>query len=224
MTLTAPIPATLPPAAVIFDCDGVVVDSEPPLFVELQKDLAERGLDLPMHELHERFVGGTVSGIGVIARRMGADIPPDWTAQFYERVYAVLAKDTPLIPGILDLLDTLDARGIPYAIGSNGSARKMQITLGQHPGLIPRFKGLLSGQDMGTPKPAPDLYLAAARLLDTPPERCVVVEDSGTGARAARAAGITCYGYAPQGDDERLLAEGALIFRDMAELPGLWRL
>lgn len=212
------------PKAVIFDCDGVVVDSEPPLFAELQKDLAERGLDLPLQDLHERFVGGTVPGIGVIARQMGADIPDDWASQFYERVYRVLAEHAPLIPGILDVLDALDALDIPYAIGSNGSPRKMQVTLGQHPGLSARFRGLLSGQTIGAPKPAPDLYLAAAKLLDTDPKDCVVVEDSATGARAARAAGIRCFGYAPEGDGARLLAENAILFGDMRDLPRLWGL
>lgn len=212
------------PAAVIFDCDGVVSDSEPPLFAELQMDLAEHGLNLPMDRLHELFVGGTIPGIGVTARQMGADLPDDWTERFHRRVYAVLARNTPLIPGILTVLDTLDRHGIPYAIGSNGSGEKMQITLGQHHGLMARFTGLLSGQDMGKPKPAPDLYLAAARLLDTPPERCAVVEDSATGARAAKAAGIPCFGYAPHGDAAALRAENATIFRSMADLPGLWGL
>lgn len=227
MTIATPaalppvLPLAIPPKAVIFDCDGVIVDSEPPLFAELQKDLAGRGLNLSQHELHERFVGGSVPGIGVAARKMGADIPDDWATVFYERVYQVLAEHAPLVPGILDVLNALDARGIPYAIGSNGAPRKMQITLGQHPGLSARFKGLLSGQAIGAPKPAPDLYLAAAKLLNTPPDDCVVIEDSGTGARAAKAAGIRCYGYAPEGDGARLLAENAILFRDMRDLPRL---
>ena len=132
---------------------------------------------------------------------------------------APLALGTPLVPGILAVLDALDAAGVPYAMGSNGSAEKMQITLGQH-GLIPRFKGLFSGQTLGKPKPAPDLYLHAAAALGVDPSACVVIEDSPTGARAARLAGMRCMGYAPQGD-AALAAEGAVLFSDMKDLPAL---
>ena len=117
-------------------------------------------------------------------------------------------------------LDALDAASIPFAIGSNGSDEKMQITLGQH-GLIPRFKGLFSGQTLGKPKPAPDLYLHAARALGANPAHCVVIEDSPTGARAAKAAGMRCMGYAPHGPADHLANEGAIPFTRMTELPAL---
>jgi HAD superfamily hydrolase (TIGR01509 family) len=153
---------------------------------------------------------------------MGADIPPGWAADFYERLYARLAEGTPLIPGILDVLDRLDAAGVPYAIGSNGTGRKMGITIGQHPALAARLEGrMFSGIDLKMIKPAPDLYLHAAQAVGADPVACVVVEDSPTGARAARAAGMRCMGFAPQGDGAALAAEGAVIFRAMAELPAL---
>ena len=123
------------------------------------------------------------------------------------------------MPGILTVLDALDAASIPFAIGSNGSDDKMQITLGQH-GLIPRFKGLFSGQTLGKPKPAPDLYLHAARALGANPAHCVVIEDSPTGARAAKAAGMRCMGYAPHGNPA-LADVGAELFSDMKDLPSL---
>jgi beta-phosphoglucomutase-like phosphatase (HAD superfamily) len=98
----------------------------------------------------------------------------------------------------------------------------MQVTLGQHPGLLDRLQGrLFSGQALGAPKPAPELYLHAARALGQPPAACVVIEDSPTGARAAAAAGITCYGFAPHGNGAALAAEGAMVFRSMADLPHL---
>lgn len=208
------------PKAVIFDCDGVIVDSEPMTLAFLRDDLAAHGLDMPIGQMHDLFVGGTIAGVAQQARSLGADLPEGWVADFYDRLYGLLAGGTALVPGILTVLDALDAAGIPYAIGSNGTDRKMQVTLGQHPGLIPRFRGLLSGQAIGRPKPAPDLYLAAADLLGTAPADCAVVEDSATGARAARAAGIPCWGYAPEGN-ERLAAEGATLFRRMTDLPGL---
>ncbi len=207
------------PKAVIFDCDGVVVDSEPMLFDLLAADLAQHGLPTPVESLHHIFLGMTLQGLREKANAMGASLPADWCDDFYARLYAQLTLGTPLVPGILAVLDALDAAGIPYAMGSNGSAEKMQITLGQH-GLIPRFKGLFSGQSLGKPKPAPDVYLLAAASMQTAPAGCVVIEDSATGARAAANAGMRCFGYAPQGD-AALQAEGAILFRDMKDLPGL---
>ncbi|MDZ4311426.1 MAG: HAD family phosphatase [Cypionkella sp.] len=207
------------PKAVIFDCDGVVVDSEPMLFDLLAADLEQHGLPMAVETLHHTFLGMTLQGLREKANAMGASLPADWCDDFYTRLYAQLRLGTPLIPGILTVLDALDAAGIPYAMGSNGSAEKMQITLGQH-GLIPRFKGLFSGQTLGKPKPAPDLYLHAAAALGVAPNDCIVIEDSPTGARAARAAGMRCMGYAPDGN-AALAAEGAVLFSDMKDLPKL---
>lgn len=210
------------PAAVLFDCDGVLVDSEPPLFDLLEQDFARHGLPITRAEIMRDYIGGTLADVGQRARASGAALPAGWEDDFYERIYAILADDTPLVPGIPAILDALDAAGIPYAVGSNGSARKMEITLGQHPDIWRRLQGrLFSGQELGCPKPQPGLYLHAAAALDTPPENCVVIEDSPTGARAARAAGIPCLGYAAHDDGTRLKAEGAQVFHAMSELPGL---
>lgn len=210
------------PRAVIFDCDGVLVDSEPAAFDLLAEDLAAHGLSLPRAEMERIFIGGTIAGVHVKARTLGAALPDGWVSEFYERLYARLAEGTPLVPGVLHLLDALDSAGISYAVGSNGSDRKMQVTLGQHPGLLDRFQDrLFSGQSLGAPKPAPDLYLLAALALGQHPSDCAVIEDSPTGARAAAAAGIPCFGYAPQDDGAALAAEGAMVFHAMAEVPRL---
>ncbi|MBU9697621.1 HAD family phosphatase [Rhodobacteraceae bacterium HSP-20] len=209
------------PAAVIFDCDGVVVDSEHPTLVMVRDDLERYGLRLTLEELEAGYIGGTVETVAEKARANGARLPEDWVSDFYARMYAMLRASVPLVKGIVGVLDALDSAGIPYAMGSNGTPEKMQITLGQH-GLIDRFRGhLYSGQALGRPKPAPDLYLHAAGRLGVEPSACVVVEDSAAGARAARAAGMRCFGYAPRGVHDGLLAEGAILFNDMAELPAL---
>lgn len=209
------------PKAVLFDCDGVIVDSEGPTFALLIEDLAAHGLPLTLHELETKYVGGTVETVAQRARAAGADLPPGWVATFYEKMYARLAAGTPLIPGVVDVLDRLDAAAIAYAVGSNGTHEKMQITLGQND-LIARFRGhLYSGQALGRPKPAPDLYLHAAAALGVAPADCVVVEDSATGARAARAAGIRCLGFAANGAADALAAEGAEPFLRMEDLPAL---
>lgn len=213
------------PRAVIFDCDGVIVDSEGPTFVLLQKNFAQYGLHVSLHELETDFIGGTMADVETRARLRGADLPASWRDDFYETLYAHLGQGVPLVAGILPVLDTLDVLGIPYAVGSNGSDRKMQVTLGQFPGLLDRFQGrLFSGQTLGRPKPAPDLYLHAAKALAIDPAFCVVIEDSPTGARAAQAAGISCFGYAAKDDGARLKAAGAQVFHNMADLPGLLNL
>lgn len=209
------------PAAVLFDCDGVVVDSEHPTLVMLRDDLERYGLNLTMEALEAGYIGGTVETVAVKARANGARLPKDWVEDFYARMYAMLRTSVPLIPGILGVLDALDSAGIPYAMGSNGTPEKMQITLGQH-GLLERFRGhLYSGQALGRPKPAPDLYLHAAARLGVPAAECVVVEDSPAGARAAKAAGMRCFGYAPKGAHPALAAEGAVLFNRMQDLPAL---
>jgi HAD superfamily hydrolase (TIGR01509 family) len=212
------------PSAVLFDCDGVVVDSEAATFDLLAEDVAAYGLHFERAEMEGMFLGGTMYGLGMALRQLSDRVPEDWADRFYGKLYPHLAKGTALIAGIEAVLDALDAAGLPYAIGSNGSGVKMQVTLGQHPALLARFRGhVYSGQDLGMPKPAPDLYLYAARQLGVDPHRAVVVEDSPNGAMAARAAGMRCMGYAPHGN--AALAEvGAEIFSDMKQLPALLRL
>lgn len=211
------------PEAVLFDCDGVVVDSEGPTFALFLQDLAAYGLPLSLAEFEAEFVGGTVELVGRRAREAGAQLPEGWVADFYQRMYAMLAAGVPLVPGVLEVLDRLDRAGIPYAMGSNGSLEKMQITLGQH-GIEGRFRAVLSGQGMGAPKPAPDVYLAAARACAARPEDCVVIEDSAQGARAGLAAGMRVLGFAAHGADtvtaRNLAALGVPLFHRMEDLPG----
>jgi len=210
------------PGAVLFDCDGVIADSEQIGFAMLIAEFAAHGRAVTAAELRRQFLGGTIAGLEVRARAMGVPLPEGWAAGFYERLYARLAEGTPLVPGIEAVLDRLDAAGIPYAVGSNGTARKMAITLGQHPAMWRRLEGrLFSGQDLGLIKPEPGLYLHAAAALGVAPAACVVVEDSPAGARAAARAGMRCLGFAPEGDGAALAAEGARVFAAMAELPGL---
>lgn len=213
------------PSLIIFDCDGVVVDSEPMTLQLLRDDLAAHGLDMTVAQVTQNFIGGTMSGVAAKARGLGAVLADDWVAQFYDRLYLRLAEGTGLIAGIPALLEQLDTRAIPYCIGSNGRMAKMRITLGQHPDIWARLEGrLFSAEHVAAPKPAPDLFLHAARTLGHAPAACVVIEDSATGARAARAAGMRCYGFAPEGDGAHLAAEGATPFHAMADLPELLQL
>lgn len=210
------------PQLVIFDCDGVVVDSEVITNSFLRDEMAAHGLDLPLGQIMDLFVGGTIAGVAVRAGELGATLPADWVESFYARICDRLAQGTPMVAGIMGVLERLEAAGIPYCIGSNGRHVKMQATLGQHPELAARFtSNVFAASDVAHPKPAPDLFLHAAAMMGHPPDACVVIEDSPNGARAAKAAGIRCFGYAPEGDGAKLVAEGAQVFRSMDDLPAL---
>ncbi|MDH5530671.1 MAG: HAD family phosphatase [Paracoccaceae bacterium] len=210
------------PRAVIFDCDGVLVDSEPMTDEVIATNLARHGLVLPPERISSLFLGGTISGLGDTARTMGADLPHDWLDGMYAEIFERLAQGTPLIDGIDTVLDALDAANIAYGVGSNGSHRKMGITLGQHPAVYERLKGrLFSRHDVSAPKPDPALYLHAAAALNVSPADCAVIEDSPTGCKAAARAGMRCFGYAPRDNGSRLAAEAAIVFHDMRRLPEL---
>lgn len=207
--------------AVLFDCDGVLVDSESICMDLVTTDLTRYGLPMNRAEADRLFIGGTIRGLFTLARDLGADLPETWVEDFYDRLYQRLAEGVPLIAGVTGVLDKLDEAGIRYAVGSNGTGTKMGITLGQHPALLARLQPhLYSGQDLGCPKPAPGLWLHAARALNAAPENCVVVDDSATGCLGAANAGIRCFGLAGHDDGARLAATGAEVIHHLSDLPG----
>lgn len=190
--------------AVLFDCDGVLVDSERLTNHLLRDDLAARGLDLPMEEVMDLFVGGTMESVMAEAARLGADMPADWIDTFYLKMFDLLGREVEAVKGVCDLVDALIAQNVKIAVGSNGPARKMQITLART-NLLDRFTPhIYSARDLGRPKPAPDIYLHAADKLGVAPPDCAVIEDSASGAKSAQAAGMRCIGYAAEGQADRL--------------------
>lgn len=209
--------------AVLFDCDGVIVDSEEIGVEHIVDELASLGLEMTRAQVVELFVGKTLPGVGRALREAGQPIPEDWHRGVYDRLYARLAAGTPLIDGFEAVLGALDAAGIRYAVGSNGEMRKMTTTLPQHPRVWARLKDHLhSAQEVGAPKPDPAVYLRAAGALGLAPSACVVVDDSPSGCRAGVAGGFRTLGFAAgmHGADS-LAAVGAEVFTDMAALPGL---
>lgn len=209
--------------AVLFDCDGVLVDSEPIGLAVIGAALTELGLEMSPAEVAELFVGKTLPGVAAALRAEGHPVPEDWHRAVYDRLYAQLAKGTPLIPGVVDMLDALDAAGVRYAVGSNGEMRKMEITLPQHPAVWDRVKNrLYSAQTLGRPKPDPTVYLHAAAALGVPVAAAVVVDDSLSGCQAGVAGGFRTLGFATgMHSADALRAVGAETFTDMRDLPRL---
>ncbi len=214
----------MPPELVIFDCDGVLVDSEVVSNQVLVNNLARYGLSLTLEQCMDLFVGGTMKGVETKSLSMGAQLPPHWIDEIYDETYIRLKQGVPVIEGIPQILDRLDAAHIAYCVASNGSEEKMAITLGQN-GLLARFeKTMFSAHSLGTSKPDPHMFLHAAKTFNVTLDACSVIEDSSSGAKAARRARMKCFGYAPHNDGRKLEREGAQIFHDMNTLPKLLHL
>jgi HAD superfamily hydrolase (TIGR01509 family) len=205
---------------VIFDCDGVLVDSER---IAVRVDVAlgaELGWPLTEAEVIQRFVGRSSRSVSEeIAARLGQDVADTWTERF-DLAYrqAVDAGLTP-VEGIRDALDEITQ---PTCVASSGTHEKIRHALGRT-GLYDRFEGrIFSATEVAHGKPAPDLFLHAAAAMGVPPAACVVVEDSQYGVRAARAAGMRCFGYAGGLTPAHWLAgPGTVVFDDMRKLPAL---
>ncbi|MDO4777777.1 MAG: HAD family phosphatase [Cardiobacteriaceae bacterium] len=206
---------------VIFDCDGVLVDSETitsQVFIDLAR---EHGIHLELPFLLEHCVGRSLAdNIRHVESEHGTTLPDNFADRFRARSIEVLAASVTAIPGIGNALDALEAQRLPYAVASSGRPEKMRTTLGAT-GLLPRFENrMFSAFQVAAPKPAPDVFLFAAENMGVAPEHCLVVEDSVSGIRAGIAAGMTVYAYAAHAPAARLLAAGAhRTFADMRELP-----
>src|SRR5262245_5939018 len=195
---------------IIFDCDGVLVDSERlgnQVFAEL---LGELGLAFTLDDMFEHFVGHSMAQcLEKITAALGKPPPDDFVATYRARTNRAFETDLRAVPGIEQALDQIAELAIPWCVASNGPHEKMRLTLGVA-GLLPRFDGkLFSSSEVERPKPAPDLYLYAASRHGVAPGDCVVVEDTPTGVAAAAAAGMTVLGYAGLMPGHRLQAAGA---------------
>lgn len=212
------MPAT---ALVIFDCDGVLVDSEPISHRVLTGMLAEHGVKMSFDEVISLFLGTSMARCLELVERLTGVPPARFLPAFRTRTYEAFAADLQPVRGIVELLAALP---MSYCVASNGPREKMQFTLGRT-GLIDRFTArMFSAEDVARPKPAPDLFLHAAERMGAAPETCVVVEDSPSGIHAARAAGMVAIGYAALTPAERLRDAGAHSVIDSFDpLPSLLR-
>ncbi len=192
---------------VIFDCDGVLVDSERLSHVVLQQMLAEQGVAISFDEAVQRFIGTSLpTCLAWVAELLRRPLPADFQAQLARRTRDAFAAGLTTVPGVEAVLDALT---VPCGVASNGNRAKVDFTLG-HTGLRRRFEGrIFTADDVPHPKPAPDLFLHVARTLGATPTRTTVVEDTPTGITAARAAGMQVIGYAAMTPASRLQDAGA---------------
>ncbi|MTI18499.1 HAD family phosphatase [Rhodobacteraceae bacterium RKSG542] len=212
------------PELVIFDCDGILVDTETIANRVLSEFIADIGLDFSPSECHARFTGRALDTIQRMLEEMtGKGLGSDWADRVRAADLEAFRAGIEPIDGVRQVVESLIEEGIPYCVGSSGRYEKMHLTLGSA-GLLEFFKDVLhSAQDVKEGKPAPDIFLYAARSMGYAPENCVVIEDSIAGMMAARSAGMRCFGYTAhlQGELQDLHDVGAVPFGHMSELPAL---
>ena len=204
---------------IIFDCDGVLVDTEPVANRVLTEVLNELGLPVSYDETVRQFMGlPTATCVEIIESRLGRPAPAGFVEGYLSRLLEAFRQGLRPVHGVTSVLDRIN---VPTCVASNGDHEKMRLTLGLT-GLLPRFKGrMFSVTEVERGKPHPDLFLHAARRMGCAPDTCAVVEDSVFGVQAALAAGMTSFGFAALTDPDALAAAGAKVFSDMSELPAL---
>ena len=185
----------LPIQAVIFDCDGTLVDSEPLGFIALLEEGALHGMDPGAAEALAQHKGASMATqIAVMQQHVPQPLPADFETTLRARMARLFRERLLPMPGAYEVVANL---GLPCCVATNGPRHKTELTLGLC-GLLPLFEGaLFSAYDIGRFKPAPDLYLHAAGAMGVPPAQCAVVEDSLPGMQAGLAAGMTVFALGP---------------------------
>ncbi len=202
----------------IFDCDGVLVDSDR-ISLRIQAErISALGLDMDYEDCVRDFLGlGMEATLRILAERLGHPVPDGWEAELDAAVREGFRRELRPVPGVVEALEEIE---LPTCIASSGSHKKMRFTLGLT-GLWDHFAGrIFSVEEVQRGKPAPDLFLHAATHMSTPPERCIVVEDSPFGVAGAKAAGMSALGFAAATPPAHLDGADA-VFTAMEDLPEL---
>jgi HAD superfamily hydrolase (TIGR01509 family) len=204
---------------VIFDNDGVLVDSEPVANAVLARLLTEYGFPCTVEESLAAFMGRSVPQVrAIVEERLGRALPDDLEARYRADLYPSFASSLQPIPGVVEALRAIV---LPVCVASSGTHERIRLTLGCT-GLWDHFGGrVFSAQDVTHGKPAPDLFLHTAATLGVEPRRCAVVEDSPAGVTAANAAGMTSFAFARLAPASALGHATGAVFSDMADLPAL---
>lgn len=208
------------PELVIFDCDGVLVDSELLSAEVSRRVLADLGCEVTLQEILDEFVGASAEAFAAgVAARLGRPLEPDWNSRYRPWYADALRSELRAVVGIEQALQDVS---IPSCVASNSGHARIRESL-RTTGLFEYFEGrIFSADDVARGKPAPDVFLLAAASMGVEPTRCLVVEDSVFGVRAARAAGMRVLAFAGGTvPAERLAGENTIVFDEMVRLPGL---
>ncbi|MFD5590628.1 HAD family hydrolase [Streptomyces griseorubiginosus] len=204
---------------VIFDNDGVLVDSEPISNRYLAAYLTELGHATSYEDSIRDYMGSAMHRIHeLVLERSGERLPADFDDVFHARVFAAFERELEAVPGVSGVLEKLVADGVPYCVASSGSHARIRV--GHRAAGLDRWfedARIFSSEDVGRGKPAPDLFLYAAERMGVEPGRCAVVEDSPLGVQAANAAGMDVYGFTAMTPATKL-AGATQLFSDMGEL------
>ncbi|MDX2598135.1 MULTISPECIES: HAD family hydrolase [Streptomyces] len=207
---------------IIFDNDGVLVDSEPISNRHLAAYLTELGHPTSYEDSIRDYMGSAMHRIhDLVLERTGRRLPDDFDDVFHARVFAAFERELKPVPGAGGVLEKLTADGVPFCVASSGSHERIRV--GHRATGLDRWfdeRRVFSSQDVGRGKPAPDLFLYAAERMGVAPERCLVVEDSPLGVQAAVAAGMDVYGFTAMTPAEKL-AQANQLFSTMGELADL---
>ena len=206
--------------ALIFDCDGVLIDSEH-LASRVEAELTrELGLQMTVDETHALFIGKDTDGVlDAIAARTGARPSAAWVYNWAFATAHAFHRELAVVEQLRDALELLRARGHRMAVASQSSLARVRFSL-DVTGLAPLFgENIYVSSMVARPKPAPEVYLLAASRLGAAPADCVVIEDSPAGAASAIAAGMRAIGYAPGPTHAAMVASGARVIRAMQDLP-----
>jgi HAD superfamily hydrolase (TIGR01509 family) len=207
------------PKLVIFDCDGVLVDSEDLACRVIAEEISSLGFPMETLEARRLFTGGAFADvIRFVEERLGLKINFDLEARYREKTFALFEQELQPIPGISDVLPKVQ---LQKCVASNGPLNKMTFNL-KRTNLFHHFEGrLFSAYEVNRWKPDPFLFLHVAQTMQVAPAHCLVIEDSVQGVRAAVAAGMPVLGFSPHDEGEVLAREGAKVFYRMEELPRL---
>ena len=201
---------------IIFDSDGVLVDSEAISAKIFQEMAVELGVDLDYETALDRFAGTSMKdNKQFVESHITGALPADFEQEFRERTYKAYRTDLRAVPGIHELIEKLQ---VPFCVASSGPVEKIRLNLGLV-GLLDQFEGkIFSCYDIGSWKPEPEIYVHAAREMGFEPEECAVIEDSDSGVRAAVAGGFPVYVRTGQKKKASFEKLGAVPFQEMKEL------
>ncbi|MDJ0614872.1 MAG: HAD family hydrolase [Rhizobiaceae bacterium] len=212
------------PSLVIFDCDGVLVDTERMANAFMARVISQKGYSITGPQCQKRFVGLSLPSVRAkLLAEDGIDLGDDFASTVYDQLPNVFSKGVDPIPFVETAVEALRTAHIPWCVASSGKHEKMHMTLGSS-GLLPLFRDVLfSGYEVERGKPHPDLFLHAANKMGHTPQSCVVIEDSLYGVQAAVSAGMRVLAYCGDeaSDQDKLKNAGGEIFDDMRTLPAL---